>query len=272
MGGGGTKYRNGQIPRDMLRVVKTGHDVNGYFEWLSTPATWARWEEAVAYSIKKWGRAPRIRSGWNIYRPLGIQKDARSRACAMGNCNGAASAGYSSHGGNWNGRDCLAIDVDPNGLSWRQVDEAMVHAGFAAGLITEKISGMKGGEPWHYIDFNAFGPVPAFAGTPVTPVAPVKTKEWDEMATEAEYQSAVQQGVAAALAGSEILGRRDVITVQVPDGDQGEWWSLNLADNTKARLWAGTQLEFRRNLGIREYPNQDPEILKGMVDLSVYPA
>lgn len=158
-------YRNGEIPPGVLHVYGSGSDGNGYYEWQSTAATWSRWLSAVEYARNKWGRAPRIRSGWNIFRPINIQRDARTRACNSGNCNGAAVAGYSSHGGNWNGRDCLAIDVDPNGLSWGQVDEAMRHAGFSVGLITQAISGIPGGEPWHYIDFNAFGPVPAGGGS-----------------------------------------------------------------------------------------------------------
>jgi len=156
-------YRNGEVPYSVVSVVlASGTDQNGYWEMRATPATAARWKYAKALCEKWYGRPIYIRTGWNIYRPLHIQKEALDRACRAGNCLSAAYPGTSSHGGNWNGRDCLAIDVDPNGLSWAQVDKAMIAAGFAAGLITQAISGRPGGEPWHYIDFNAFGPVPAF--------------------------------------------------------------------------------------------------------------
>lgn len=162
-------YRNGQVPFTVVSVVLgTGRDANGYWEFRCTPAFAARWAYAKREAERRFGRTIFIRTGWNIYRPLNIQREARERACAQGNCNGASVAGYSSHGGNWGGRDCLAVDVDPNGLTWDQVDVAMEAAGFAARMITEAMSGIRGGERWHYIDFNAFGPVPIFAGFDAT--------------------------------------------------------------------------------------------------------
>ena len=155
-------YANGGIPYSVVSVVLgSGTDENGYYEFRGTPAFAARWAAAKAYALRTFGRTIYIRTGWNVYRPYNIQVIARNNACASGNCDGAAVAGSSSHGGNWAGRDCLAVDVDPNGLSWDQVDEAMGFVGFSARLITEAMSGIPGGERWHYIDFNAFGPVPA---------------------------------------------------------------------------------------------------------------
>lgn len=61
----------------------------------------------------------------------------------------------------------------------------------------------------------------------------------------------------------------NVITVSVPDGGTGQvWWSVNLGDNTKARIYNGTQLAFRRNIGIAEYSNQPPQTLQGFKDIS----
>lgn len=159
-----TLYRNGRIPPGVLFTIADGVDRNGYWEFQTTRATYVRWQMAKDYAEKHFGKTLYIRSGWNIYRPFQVQKDARDRACAAGNCNAASVAGFSSHGGNWRGRDCLAIDVDPNGLSWAQVWEACRSAGFECGLITQAISGIPGGEPWHIIDFNAFGPVPDWSG------------------------------------------------------------------------------------------------------------
>jgi len=60
----------------------------------------------------------------------------------------------------------------------------------------------------------------------------------------------------------------NVITVSVPDGSTGQvWWSVNLGDNTKARIYNGTQLTFRRNIGIPEYSNQPPQTLQGYREL-----
>jgi hypothetical protein len=159
-------FRNGGIPLGVVSaVIARGEDAHGRpWEQRLTPATAERWAFAVDYAVRTFHRRIRIRSGANGYRDLAWQEIARRDACAAGNCNGAAAPGTSSHGGNWRGRDCLAIDVDPNGLSWAQVWEACTAAGFSCGLITEEISGIPGGEPWHVIDFAAFGPVPAFAG------------------------------------------------------------------------------------------------------------
>jgi hypothetical protein len=155
-------YSNGRVPYTVVSVVLAkGTDSNGYWEFRCTPAFAARWAFAKREAERRFGRTIYIRTGWNIYRPYDVQYAARRRACASGNCNGAAVEGSSSHGGNWGGRDCLAVDVDPNGLTWDQVDQAMEAAGFSARLITEAMSGIKGGERWHYIDFNAFGAIPA---------------------------------------------------------------------------------------------------------------
>lgn len=165
-------YTNGLIPLDVVSVVlKSGYDSQGrLWEHRCTPASAARWAYAVSYAQKKWGRVPKVKDGANFYRNRAWQYIARQDACAAGNCNGASVVGWSSHGGNWGGRDCLAVDVNPNGLTWAQVWEAMTAAGFACGLITEKISGIPGGEPWHCIDFAAFGPMPAFETSTPFPV------------------------------------------------------------------------------------------------------
>lgn len=159
-------FLNGEIPPpgsagSPLVVIATGIDSNGYWEFQITAATFARWQAAKRYAEQHFGRTIYIRTGWNVYRPLNIQWDAYNRAKRQGNPLGAAYPKTSSHGGNWRGRDCLAIDVDPNGLTWAQVWEACRAAGFECGLITAQMSGFSDGEPWHVIDFNAFGPVPA---------------------------------------------------------------------------------------------------------------
>ena len=182
-----TLYKNGEIPKGVLVTKASGRDANGYWEFQFTEATWARWLKAKAYAEKHFGSTLYIRSGWNVYRPLHIQWEARRRAVASGNPLGAAYPGSSSHGGNWRERDCLAIDVDPNGLTWAQVWEACRHAGFECGLITEQMSGIRGGEPWHIIDFNAFVPAPAGEGSSdlpsgETPTTDTESEEDEDMA------------------------------------------------------------------------------------------
>lgn len=172
-------YTNGDVPLSVVSVVLgSGYDSKGRFwEHRLTPSMAARWRFAVNYATNKWGRAFKIKAGANAYRNRAWQVIARTDACAAGNCNGASVVGYSSHGGNWNGRDCLAIDVDPNGLSWAQVWEACRAAGFECGLITQAISGIPGGEPWHIIDFAAFAALAGGGSTPF-PITP----EEDDMA------------------------------------------------------------------------------------------
>jgi hypothetical protein len=157
-------YLNGQIPNSVVSVVLgSGRDSKGRFwEHRLTPATAARWRFAVDYALRKWGKRMSIRwGGPNAYRPLEFQWFYYNDGVAQGNPLQAAYPGTSSHGGDWRGRLCLAIDVDPGGLTWAQVWEACRAAGFACGLITKAIAGID--EPWHVIDFAAFGPVPAFA-------------------------------------------------------------------------------------------------------------
>ena len=53
----------------------------------------------------------------------------------------------------------MAIDVDPNGLTWAQVWEACTAAGFLFNAITIARAGIE--EPWHIIDLHPWDAVPA---------------------------------------------------------------------------------------------------------------
>lgn len=161
------RYANGRIPAGVLFTVASGYDANGYWEFQFSAGTWAKWQAAKRYAETRFGRTLYIRPGWNVYRPYNIQDEARDRACARGNCLGAAWPGTSSHGGTWSSSrhtggklvDALAIDVDPNGLTWAQVWEACRAAGFLCGAITKDIAGIE--EPWHIIDLDPWRAVPA---------------------------------------------------------------------------------------------------------------
>jgi hypothetical protein len=166
-----TRYSNGYVPDSALITIATGTDSNGPWKHQGSPHIIALWRATQAYAQKKWGITPGIRTGWNIYRPYAIQVAARQRACALGNCLGAASPGYSSHGGTWINKgftggvwvDALAIDVDPRGLTWAQVWEAGRAAGFLCGAITAALAGID--EPWHIIDLDPWAPAPADSGS-----------------------------------------------------------------------------------------------------------
>lgn len=182
-----TRYSNGYIPASALTKIDSGLDRYGYYEHVGSPHIIWLWRQTQAYALRKWGKKPLIRSGWNIYRPYDVQKAARDRACAAGNCAAAAYPGTSSHGGTWisvkytgNRRvDALAIDVDENGLSWAQVWEAARAAGFLCGAITTAVAGIE--EPWHIIDLDPWGAVPA-GGEDVD--VPLTQQEITAIATE----------------------------------------------------------------------------------------
>lgn len=60
-----------------------------------------------------------------------------------------------------------------------------------------------------------------------------------------------------------------VITVSVPSdaGDQ-VYWSVDLQARTKALIHNGTELDWRRALGIAEYTNQSPAVLDGYTQIA----
>lgn len=200
-------YANGRVDESVLVEIGRGTDSNGLWRWLATPATVARFRFAQQYALDHFGREIGIRDGYNMYRPLFSQEIARRGACAAGNCNGAAVPGSSSHGGSWyyDGayRDCLAIDIDPNGLTWAQAQAACAAAGFAVGLITERISGIPGGEPWHVIDFAAFGPAPTFGEAITLPTPAVPTTGDPDMSV------LIYSGDAPLTTGNTYLLRHD---------------------------------------------------------------
>ncbi|MFZ6992822.1 M15 family metallopeptidase [Curtobacterium sp. RRHDQ66] len=164
------------------------------------------------------------------YRNYARQQELRDYWCSQGSCELAALPGSSNHG--W----ALAIDVTIGRLDWNHPTYLWLKAN-AGKYGWEHPAGAEPGgsypEAWHW-EYN---------GTYV-PFEPPKSEEDDDMAT-------------------------NVITVSVPDGGTGQvWWSVNLGDNTKARIWNGTQLTFRRNIGIPEYSNQPPQTLQGFKDIS----
>lgn len=161
------RYPNGGIPRDQLILLGSGTDSNGYWEHLATPGTAQKHFALVALGYEASGRELRISSGWNVYRPIPAQKDAKRDACARGRCQDAATPGFSSHGGEYQGADALAIDYS----NWSYVfgsREAFYAACRAVGLVP----GVFDWEPWHVIDRDPYRPV---AGKVTAPLKPIET-------------------------------------------------------------------------------------------------
>jgi hypothetical protein len=232
-------YSNGRVPLSVVSVVLgSGRDSKGrYWEHRLTPATAARWAFAVDYAFRKWGKRMSIRSGGpNAYRPLEFQWFYYQDGVDEGNPLQAAYPATSSHGGNWRGRDCLAIDVDPGYdafgrqlLTWAQVWEACRAAGFECGLITKAIAGIE--EPWHVNDFNAFGAVPAFDGFTPFEEDDMSQKDIDEMkATLADISTALGAGNARAFKGQEAIDRSVIANLTT---------TANKVDEVREYLFAG---------------------------------
>ena len=144
-------YANGQVPLHLL--VKLGEQL------YLPPGTAARWRWFVAEGKGRFGVTFRVTGpssrgwdGWNCYRPLDIQRKYKN---AFGQW--AASPGYSSHGGFYQGREVFAIDVaNWASVSWGNFTALANQAGFRVDFVSPR-------EQWHIGDFNNPWIIPAFA-------------------------------------------------------------------------------------------------------------
>lgn len=160
-------HRNGQFPLSMMLPIATGTNSDGYWEHRLAPGQKRRWEALVEDVLANERVRLKITDGWNAYRPLDAQWTAyRNNPPGM-----AAYPGTSSHGGIYNGRDAMAIDVANWGLLGKDKFYAYARKhGFTAGAISN--------EPWHIIDYNPWV-VPAGGGS--TPFTPPTPSEEDDM-------------------------------------------------------------------------------------------
>jgi hypothetical protein len=158
-------YSNGYIPESLLVTFAEGaNTVDGTWKHQLSAATYARHLALVKRAKERTGRTLKITEGWGAYRPYSSQVVARR---IYG--NGAAYPGTSSHGGFWEGRQTLAMDYG----NWSAVyggDQGTWFADCrAVGLTPGMIMRSRGypDEPWHVIDLDPWGAVPAFAGVSI---------------------------------------------------------------------------------------------------------
>lgn len=136
------RYPNGRIPFDVLVHLGGEHYL--------TPGTASKWAALQADVLANEGVLLQISPGANGYRWYEKQEEAYEDS-APGD---AAYPGTSSHGGEYQGRDSMAIDVG----NWGQIgmDKFYSYArkhGFEPGFFDW--------EPWHIIDWDPWAAVPA---------------------------------------------------------------------------------------------------------------
>lgn len=160
-------------------VLGTGSDRYGTWKHLLPPGTAARWLWMVARALLLYGVTLRITPGWNAYRPLWVQKLYRAALGIM-----AAVPGWSSHGGWFNGRESMAIDVQnwkdlaPGNerLAWSRFVALCKEAGFTVDFV-------KPTELWHIGDLSGdVWTVPA--GFDVKPLPKPTPKPKSELSEE----------------------------------------------------------------------------------------
>jgi hypothetical protein len=171
MGGGG--YGNGQIPLERLELIANGTNADGYWEHRLAPGTAARWRALVADVLANEGIRLYISPGWNGYRPLSFQVLAKRKYG-----RNAAAPGFSSHGGYFEGRESMAVDVG----NWGQLGAAKFFA-YARkhGFVADYFNGKNGRplEQWHLIDFDPWTVPASAAATSVTRVINVPKEDND---------------------------------------------------------------------------------------------
>ena len=194
------RYANGFWPDSALPVVlgEGYNSTDGKWHHRATEHTAWCWQELQRIALAHTGRLLTITPGFGLYRPYAAQVRARE-IYGMG----AAWPGASSHGGYWERKDSLAIDV----WNWEWVyakfgSRARAEffadcrkAGFEPGLIHPSRGNGYPDEPWHIIDLHPFAPIPA-GPTNVTPpsvIRPDDIKTEDELIEEA-LMSAIMSG------------------------------------------------------------------------------
>lgn len=159
-----TTYKNGQIPTSKLVSFTQYSPVLGRtVTFYTSPYALQQWRALVAYVKSKYGvtlilttSSTSVINGvcGNAYRDLAFQKVMRAKYG-----NGAATPGYSSHGGTYGGVDMLAFDV----YNWASIGWAAFKAAAEKfGFITNFVSPT---ELWHIGLKNPFRSVSNTSGS-----------------------------------------------------------------------------------------------------------
>lgn len=224
-------YTNGNVPIDLLVIFNRGYnDRDGHWYHGFPPATYARHLALIRRAKLRTGRDLALNYGWTAYRPYWAQVMLKGYYTSIGQPQMAATAGTSSHGGVWEGRQTMAGDYSNwyavyNGFGGRDAFYADCRA---VGLSPGLISAARGypEEPWHVIDLQPWSAVPAFDGValpfdprpiPATPIVVPPIQEPDMtlyIRNSARGDYAVQPGVVKHIANPSVL---NVLVAANPD-------------------------------------------------------
>lgn len=178
------EYRNGFVDESLLVIFQRGwNSTDGDWYWGLTPAAYARHQALLKRAFSRTERWLSPSDGWGTYRPFTAQVKARQ---IYG--NGAAVPGTSSHGMYWEGRQVSAVDYSNWGWVYEQFggsSRAEFYADCrAVGLEPGMISEDRGypDEPWHVVDPDPWGPVPAGGEAVPLPVVEEPKVEYDMIA------------------------------------------------------------------------------------------
>lgn len=155
------RYRNGDIPAHLLIHMGGEH--------YATAGTKAKIEALIADIWKNERVRVWVTSGPNIYRDIANQIATKNHFISIGKGWMAAAPRFSSHGGEFEGKDALAVDFSGyDALGVNKWYGYLRKHGFEAGYFNGKNG--RPYEPWHAIDWDPYRNV----------VAPTPTKKPEE--------------------------------------------------------------------------------------------
>ncbi|MBN9208131.1 MAG: hypothetical protein J0H96_05635 [Microbacterium ginsengisoli] len=194
------RYKNGQVPTDVLVKIASGTNTDGYWEHLLPPATLLKHNALVALGQKASGRTLQITPGYNAYRPLAAQTLAKKNAIAAGRPGDAAAPGTSSHGLTFRGAITGNVEADSAAMdygNWQYVFGT--YAAFAAACTAVGlIPGVFSWEQWHVIDLDPWAAISA--STSSTPF-PIEELDMTDMILVHHESADWRNGTVLAAAG-----------------------------------------------------------------------
>ncbi len=219
------RYKNGGIPAHLLIHMGGEH-------W-ATAGTKAKIDALIADIWKTEGVRVWVTSGPNIYRDLANQKFTKRYFISIGKGWQAAYPGTSSHGGEFEGKDALAVDFSGYGtLGIGKWYAYLRKHGFEAGYFNGKNG--RPYEPWHAIDWEPYRKVAAPTSTPSEP-AVVPEEDEDDMST-IRYVHRAEPGYATEwmIVGMELPGGFETTTDETTAVGWGAIYGTDKGDSWKA--------------------------------------